>query len=149
MSEDLDCDNFNITAASRVNAEVVNAGGVIPTRKVQVVDPQALLTLFNPDVNEENEYVITQLNSTYNNNTTANCSGIILTNEQASSGNSYEMTITGMSCNVLCQDNADALLPIRPFNLGGGNYGISPQQNQTLSARFLWRPELQAWVLVS
>lgn len=137
----------DINATNKITGSVVEGQAVIPKRKVQTLDPLVVLTIFNPNVNTENEYIITQLNATYDPTLGATCPGIILTDEQASSGDSYEMTITGMSAGVILQDNASPTLPIRPFSLGG-NFALSPTQNQTLSVRLLWRPELQAWVRV-
>jgi hypothetical protein len=138
----------DITATNKITGSVVEGEAVIPKRKVQVLDPLVVLTIFNPNVNTENEYIITQLNATYDPTLGATCPGIILTDEQASSGDSYEMTITGMSAGVILQDAVAVAPPIRPFNFGGLPFAISPTQNQTLSVRLLWRPELQAWVRV-
>lgn len=138
-SLDLFCDELT---ANVINSNVVSE---IP---VQVVDPSIPLTIFQPNKNTENEYIITQLDGTYDPTASATTQGIILTDEQVASGKSYSYTITGMSCNVLLDENPAVQAPVRPFNFGGAPYGISPTQGQTLSVRLLWRPELQAWVRV-
>ena len=138
----------DINATNKITGSIVEGQAVIPRIPVQVVDPAIPLTTFTPNRNTENEYIITQLDATYDPTAGATTQGISLTDEQASSGDSYEFTITAMSCNVLLDENPLVVAPVRPFNFGGTPFGISPTQNQTLSVRLLWRPELQAWVRV-
>lgn len=150
-ADSVNCSLVNTTnvSAENVNASNIKASNaVLSNRKIQTIDPTAPLTLFTPDVNIENEYIITQLNATYNPAAGATCQGIAMTDSQANSGLGYEMTITAMSAGVVLQDAVPVSPPLRPFSLGGVNYSLSPTQNQTLSVRVIWRPELQAWVRV-